>query len=144
MDINTVLNLLTERAAQCPPGARQLWLDAAEFITGLVGKIETLAEALADAAVEDVVVGRLLDSPPTPEQMIGSLHAWIATYADGTEGIIAHGLPGLGMTPLVMSRHHVAVQMDKLARHAMELSQDSPHPVVSVRLVSYDMRAGGG
>jgi hypothetical protein len=136
MDLNTVLAMMTEREKQSPPGARKLWRDAAVFVGGLAARAEARS---GDDDVLGVVESRLLDSPPTPEQMIGALHAWIATYRDGTEGIIAHGLPGLGMTPLVTSRHHVGVQLEPIARHAMKLSQDTPHPVVAVRLVSYAM-----
>lgn len=146
MDIQTVLAMMAEREKQCPPGARKLWKDAAVFVGDLVVKIEVLAakaEALAEAIGSDVVVESvLLDSPPTEGQMIRALHAWIATYPDGTEGIIAHGLPGLGMTPLVTSRHPAAVQMEPLARHAMALSVGTEHPVTGVRLVSYDARQG--
>lgn len=131
MDANTLFNLLTERAKQCPAGpGRQLWEDAARFVA---------THAFRAADVLALLDTALLDTPPTPEQMIRSLHAWIATYHDGTEGIIAHGLPGLGMTPLVTSRHHVAVRMQPIARHAMALSQAGEHRVAGVRLVSFEV-----
>jgi hypothetical protein len=79
----------------------------------------------------------LIASEPTPGQRIAELYCWIATYADGTEGIIAGGLPGLGMTPLVSSRRHVAEQLEAVARNAMRLSQDTPHRVTKVRLVTF-------
>lgn len=52
------------------------------------------------ARVEGVLIG----GEPTPGQRITDLHCWIATYADGTEGIVAAGLEGLGITTLLSSR----------------------------------------
>ena len=88
------------------------------------------------------MVTKLIGSEPTPGQRITELHAWIATYADGTEGIIARALPGLGMTPLVNSRLHVARQLERFAREAMALTRGTPSPVVSVRLVTFTTTEG--
>jgi len=79
----------------------------------------------------------LVHSEPTPGQRIVNLHCWVATYQDGSEGIIAGGLPDMGMTPLVTSRRHVAEGMEAIARQVQRLSQQTPHPVVSVRLVTF-------
>lgn len=84
----------------------------------------------------------LVASEPTPGQRITELHCWIAIYADGTEGIIAGGLPGIGMTPLVTSRRHAAEQLEAVARNAMRLSQNTPHRVISVRLVTFTSTEG--
>jgi hypothetical protein len=84
----------------------------------------------------------LIASERTPGQRITELHCWIATYADGTEGIIAGGLPGLGMTPLVTSRRHAAEQLEVVAHNAMRLSRATPHRVTSVRLVTFTTTEG--
>lgn len=76
---------------------------------------------------------KLIASEPTPGQIISELHCWIATYADGSEGIIAHGLEGLGLTPLLSSRRDTAEAMETLARQAQDLSGN----VISVRLETY-------
>lgn len=49
----------------------------------------------------------VLPSDMDPAQRIDELHAWIATHADGGQGIIACILPGLGSTPMVSARRHV-------------------------------------
>ena len=85
---------------------------------------------------------KLVSSEPTPGQRITELHCWVATYADGTEGIIAGGLEGLGMTPLLSSRRHVAESLEAKARETMQLSRRTKHPVVSVRLVTFRSSKG--
>jgi hypothetical protein len=87
---------------------------------------------------------RLIDSEPTRGQFITELYCWIATYGDGTEGIIAGGLPGLGMTALVNSRRHVALNLEVAARRAMRLTMHLPQAqrVVRVRLVTFTTTEG--
>jgi hypothetical protein len=85
---------------------------------------------------------RLLPSPPTPGQLITELHAWVATYADGTEGIIAGELPGMGMTPLITSRRAVAESLEELARRAQRLTMHTRHRVVRIRLVTFTSTEG--
>jgi hypothetical protein len=81
---------------------------------------------------------KLISSEPTPGQRIDQLHCWIATYRDGSEGIIAGGLQGLGMTALLSSRRHVAESMESVAEKSRALSLDTRNPVVSVKLVTYE------
>jgi hypothetical protein len=92
--------------------------------------------------VATVTDPKLIASEPTPGQRITELHCWIATYADGTEGIIAGGLPGLGMTPLVNSRRHMAVKLERFAREAMAATARTAHRVVNVRLVTFTTTEG--
>jgi hypothetical protein len=84
----------------------------------------------------------LVDSEPTPGQRITELHCWIATYRDGSEGIVAGGIAGLGMTTLLSSRRHVAEQLGDVARSAQSLTLDTRNPVVSVRLVTFARAEG--
>jgi hypothetical protein len=84
----------------------------------------------------------LIASEPTPGQRITELHCWIATYADGTEGIVAGGIEGLGVTTLLSSRHHVAMQLERHARAAMAATARTAHRVVSVRLVTFTTTEG--
>jgi hypothetical protein len=74
--------------------------------------------------------------------MIRDLHCWIGTYEDGTEGLLAGGLPGMGMSPLFSSRRHVAESMESIARQVMRMSHQTKHPVVSVRLVTFTSTEG--
>ena len=85
---------------------------------------------------------KLIASKSTPGQRITELHCWIATYADGSEGIVAGGIEGLGMTTLLSSRRHVAIQLERHARDAMRLTQGTRHRVVSVRLVTFTTTEG--
>ena len=89
-----------------------------------------------------VMETKLIHSEPTPGQVITELHCWIATYQDGSEGIIAGGVPDMGMTPLITSRLHVAKSMESMARQVMRLSCQTKHPVVSVRLVTFTSTEG--
>jgi hypothetical protein len=80
---------------------------------------------------------KLIASEPTPGQMIHELHCWIATYSDGTEGIIAGGFEGIGMTPLLSSRRTQAEAMEPMARQAQLLTKNEPIRVLAIRLVTY-------
>ncbi len=69
---------------------------------------------------------------------ISELHAWLATHEDGTEGIIASILPGLGSTPLVTSKRQVAERMEGLAREAARTGMpDAGAKAVDVQLVTF-------
>ena len=81
---------------------------------------------------------RLVDSEPTPGQVVAKLHAWIGTYADGTEGLIAGGIEGLGLVVLVASRRKTAEQMRAIAERAMAASRSERVPVVAVRLTTFN------
>jgi hypothetical protein len=85
---------------------------------------------------------KLIGSESTPGQQITDIHCWIATYADGTEGIIAGGIEGLGLTTLVSSRRHVAEKMEPIARRAQRMTMHTQHRVVSIRLVTFTTTEG--
>ena len=87
-------------------------------------------------------MARLVASEPTPGQRITDLYCWIATYCDGTEGIVGGILPGIGQTPLVTSRRRVAEDLGRFAREAQRLSMQTPNPVASVRLVTFTTTEG--
>ena len=87
------------------------------------------------------MVDVLIESEPTPGQFIRQLHVWIATYPDGTEGIVGGDL-GMGMTPLMSSRRPVAELLQGFAARAVLASKRTPHPVVSVRLVTFTSTEG--
>jgi hypothetical protein len=86
----------------------------------------------------------LIDSEPTRGQFITELYCWVATYGDGTEGIIAGGIQGLGLTTLVTSRRHVAAMMEETARASMRATMHLPRDkrVVRVRLVTFTSTEG--
>ena len=84
----------------------------------------------------------LVHSEPTPGQHITELHCWVATYRDGTEGIVASGMSMLGMTPLLSSRRDTAERLEALAHDVMRLSQQTDHPVTGVRLVTFTSTEG--
>jgi hypothetical protein len=88
------------------------------------------------------VSDKLIASEPTPGQSITELHCWIATYDDGTEGIVAGGLEGLGVTPLISSRRRIAENMEPMARKAALLTWQTKHRVISVRLVTFTSTEG--
>jgi hypothetical protein len=70
------------------------------------------------------------------------LHCWIATYADGTEGVIGGGVEGVGLVTLMSSRRHIALIMERNAREAMAATARTAHRVVSVRLVTFTTTEG--
>jgi hypothetical protein len=85
---------------------------------------------------------KIIASEPTPGQLIRELHVWIATYADGTEGIVAGGFASLGMTPLMSSRRELAKKLEAKACAMMVASQATKHPAVGVRLVTFTSTEG--
>jgi hypothetical protein len=88
--------------------------------------------------------GKAIYSEPTPGQRVTELHCWIATYADGSEGIIAANAGELGMTPLLSSRRATAERMATLADNAMRtVAQQTGHKT-SIRLVTFRSTEGGG
>lgn len=59
---------------------------------------------------------RVLPSDIDPAQRIDVLHAWIATHANGGQGIVACILPGLGSVPMVSARRHSMERAEGLVR----------------------------
>jgi hypothetical protein len=80
---------------------------------------------------------RVVCSEPTPDQLIRQIHCWIATYPDGTEGIIATDAPGYSMLPLLSSRQAEAQALEGAARKAGRAAERQTGHKISVRLVTY-------
>lgn len=83
-----------------------------------------------------------LDAPPPGDQRIRQIHVWIATYANGSEGIISADLPmpvGLGTRhmPLMNSKRDVAENLQPLARRAQRAAMHQADRIVSIRLVTF-------
>lgn len=75
---------------------------------------------------------------PEPGQSITELYAWVATHANGGEGIVAAVLPGLGATPLISSKRAVMAMAEGVARHAVALSAGrAAGRAISVDLVTF-------
>jgi hypothetical protein len=74
---------------------------------------------------------------PTPGQYIHNLWAWIATYPDGTEGIVAAGISGIGLTTLISSKRDVAMSMETLAKAAVEDTFRNTRQRCTVKLVRF-------
>jgi|HubBroStandDraft_4_1064222.scaffolds.fasta_scaffold59061_5 hypothetical protein len=85
---------------------------------------------------------KLIFSEPTPGQFITELHCWIATYPDGTEGIIAYGIDQIGTTPLISSHRDIAEKLEPLARHAQSISLTQATRAISIRLVTFTSTDG--
>lgn len=81
----------------------------------------------------------VLPSETDAEQQIADLHAWIATHANGGEGIVASILPGVGSTPMVSSKRHVMERCEPLVRRTVAATKGrgGGDEVVSVRLVTF-------
>src|SRR3954470_19950123 len=85
---------------------------------------------------------RVVFSEPTPGQMIRELHCWIATYPDGTEGIMAHGTEGYGVMPLVSSDRSLAERLERAARDtALQVNRQTGH-TVTIRLATFTSTEG--
>jgi len=87
------------------------------------------------------------DYTPPPEQRIEKVHCWIATQANGAEGIISADMPmeGFGMRhmPLLASKRSVAAQMEDLARRAQRGSMHlGAGRVVRIRLATFVLVEG--
>lgn len=85
---------------------------------------------------------RVISSDPTPGQLIQQIHCWIATYPDGTEGIIAAGLEGLGVIALLSSHRDKAEAMEAQARRAQRAVMHQANRMVSIRLVTFTTTEG--
>ena len=85
---------------------------------------------------------KVIGSDPTQGQFIRELHVWIATYPDGTEGIVAGGLEGLGITPLMSSRRATAESLESQARRAQRAVMHQANRIVSLRLVTFTTTEG--
>jgi hypothetical protein len=83
----------------------------------------------------------IIHNEPTAGQHITEVHCWIATYADGTEGIMAAGLAGIGMSTLMSSKRKLAEAMGAVARNLQQASLSTPNPI-SVRLVTFASTEG--
>jgi len=96
------------------------------------------------AFIDDAHEGKvkLVGSKSTPGQHIRELHVWVATYADGTEGIVAGGFEGVGLTPLMSSRRELAKRLESKACAGMALTEGSDNPIVGVRLVTFTSTEG--
>jgi hypothetical protein len=117
MTPDTVVKLLHELASNTPSRPQRQFLhEAAACVAALLSPIE-----------------------PAAGDRITDLHVWIATMMDGSEGIIAGGIPGLGMSTLMSSRRHVAVQLGQYARDVQAMAQES---VKSFRLVTFTSTEG--
>lgn len=83
-----------------------------------------------------------IDNPPPSEQRIDALHVWIATYADGSEGIVSADLPlasGLGMRhmPLMSSKRELVERMEPLARSVQKAAVRQAKRITKLDLVTY-------
>jgi hypothetical protein len=133
MNAATVITILQELGAKAPAASsRQFFAQAAHCVAELQHRVT--ARDVDNLAEAETV---LRSSAPTPGQMIERIFAWIATYRDGSEGIIAGGLEGIGMTTLLSSRRHVAEKLERVARESQRLTLDTRNPVVNVRLVEF-------
>jgi hypothetical protein len=91
---------------------------------------------------DNTAEARLIASDPTPGQFIRELHCWIATYPDGTEGIMASGFEGLGMMPLFSSRRATAEMLEPSARRIQQTAMHQANQIVSIRLVTFSTTEG--
>jgi hypothetical protein len=131
MDAATVISVLKELSRQAPAASsRQFFAQAAHCVALLHGNV---VQHDVDLAAET----KLVDSESTPGQLIERVHIWIATYRDGSEGIIAGGLEGVGMMTLLSSRRASALKLERFARESQRLTLDTMNPVVNVRLVEF-------
>jgi hypothetical protein len=117
MTPETVVNVLKELASTAPVRAQQ------DFLLACAACV---AELMPPA-----------DLPPGDK--ITDLHVWIATMRDGSEGIVAGGLEGLGLTTMMSSRRHVAEGLAGTVRNVQAMAADN---VVSVRLVTFTSTEG--
>jgi hypothetical protein len=67
------------------------------------------------------------------EPPIRELFAWIGTHDDGSEGLVAGGIEGIGMVALVSTKRRIAETMRRYAERGVG---ETPG-CVSVRLVRF-------
>lgn len=77
-----------------------------------------------------------LENPTPADSRMDTLYAWIATHENGGEGILAGGIPGLGMVSLVCGNERLANKMEPLAEQAIRASARAGKPATK-RLVVY-------
>jgi hypothetical protein len=81
-----------------------------------------------------------LDVPPEPDQRVIEIHAWIATHADGSEGIVSADIPmpmGMRHSPLLSSKRTVAEKLEPLARKIRQQAMHQANRVVSMKLITF-------
>jgi hypothetical protein len=88
------------------------------------------------------MTARAVHSEPTPGQHIREIHCWIATYPDGSEGIMGYGTAETGLMPLMSSRRDLAEQVEPLAQRAAEATRRDTGHRVTYRLVSFTSTEG--
>jgi hypothetical protein len=77
-----------------------------------------------------------LHLPAPEEQRIAVLYAWIATHADGTEGIIGGWFDGQPV-PLVSAFRKTADQMGAMAEQARVLGEQATGRTITKLLVRF-------
>ncbi len=82
-----------------------------------------------------------VDHQPPPHQRIEQLHVWIATYEDGSEGIVSGDIemvPGLiRHIPIMSSKRHVAEGLKPLAERAAEMGREHNGKGMTIELRTF-------
>jgi hypothetical protein len=82
-----------------------------------------------------------LDNPPDDDQRITELWAWIATHANGAEGIMSADvqMPGMGTrhVPLIASKRATADHLGPLARKIQRAAMHQANRLTNIRLVRF-------
>jgi hypothetical protein len=77
-----------------------------------------------------------LENPTPADSRMDTLYAWIAIHENGGEGILAGGIPGLGMVSLICGNERLAEKLERLADAACAASARAGKPVTK-RLAIY-------
>jgi hypothetical protein len=89
-----------------------------------------------------LTIDEMPDLPPPAAQRINQLHCWIATYPNGSEGIISADMPmpgyGIRHMPLMASKREVAEGLAGLARRAQRAAMHKTDRMIRIRLCSFD------
>lgn len=86
-----------------------------------------------------------LNWPPPEGQRIETIHAWICTQEDGSEGIMSADMPGPpGMLkrhiPLLSSQRHLAEAFLPLVDRLVSAARSQTGSKLTARLVTYVMQ----